>query len=75
MVSLCLFGGWPASEREQLDHQSAQQAADDAALLFAGCVQHRVERLAGYEGFEDDIHAQHVAVEPQRAVHVGDADH
>ena len=68
-----LRGGF-GSERQQLDHQSAQQAADDPALLLTASVQDRVERLSGDEGFEDDLHAQHVAVERQRAVHVGHPD-
>ena len=63
-----------ARKREQLDHQSAQQATDDPALLLAGGVQHRVERLPGDQGFEDDVHAEHIAVERQRAIHVGHPD-
>lgn len=62
------------ADRQQLDHQPAQQPADDPPLLLAGRVQHRIERLSGDERFEDHVHAQDVAVERQCAVHVGDAD-
>ena len=33
-----------------------------------------VERLPGDEGFEDDLHAERIAVERERPIHVGDPD-
>src|SRR6476660_5171606 len=37
-------------------------------------MQEGIERLSGDEAFEDDFHAERLAVERQGAVHVGDAD-
>jgi hypothetical protein len=59
---------------QQFDHQPAQQAAHHAALLLVLRVQSGVEGLTGDQGFEDDVHAQQIAVERQCAIHVGHSD-
>ena len=37
-------------------------------------VQDGVERLAGDQSFEDHLHAEQIAVERQRAIHIGHSD-
>jgi hypothetical protein len=69
-----LIRGGFGSQRQQLDHQPAQQAAHDAALLFAFRMQNRIEGLAGDQGLEHDVHPQHIAVERQCTIHVGHSD-
>ena len=71
-AGLSVAGCAPSDSSSTISPPSSPPTTRPSCLCFA--CSDRVERLTGDQGFEDDVHAQRIAVERQRAVHVGHPD-